>query len=430
MGVVKREAELTFSNSGIAHIRTQRDLSPTTARRRLSSAAARGEVVRLFPGSYVAETRWPDLDSFTDAARVQARFTQIRIQAIALAQAHPERVLTGAAAALAHGLPLLDIPTKIELSSPTNRSCRTLTTDHKLLADLGFRTLPDSAITTVEGARVTTLARTAVDIAAAVPPRQLHHPDSFRRFAEALALCDATVRGRVGTLGAEGTRAGRTRLFPEAARRFDPPDWDFDNAFPQLAAPRWRALSAAEFLPHLRDQKGRLRGARTEEIVVAASPWSESVFESVVKALLIELSISFVQQAKLLDEHNRVVARVDFLLPEWGIIIECDGRIKYAPAPRADPWRDRRRDFQLTNLGYHLIHLTWKDVFSGAAAALIRESISMATADSAAPDSGADSPGEPASNGGGTPRRLPRGRWVDATTILPPEAYRDFRSSY
>ncbi|MCQ9350987.1 hypothetical protein [Corynebacterium sp. 5QC2CO] len=265
-----------------------------------------------------------------------------------------------------------------------------------------------------------------VDIAAAQPrvdDATRRKPKVFRRFAEAIALADGALRGSVGTLGSTGMQPQQALLWPEAPPRFEPSSWGIEQEFPQLAAPRNVAISSTDFLPHVHDQRGRVRGARMVEVLIVASAWSESAFESVTKALLMELKLSFVQQPRIVDESGVFVARVDFLLPAHGIIIECDGRMKYDPAQStaqsrtqskmqsearagagqqhastANIWHDRRRDYQLTNLGYAIIHLTWDAIFDGSAAGMIRKALAAST--------------------------TPRGRWFDAITALPKGAYK------
>ena len=423
MSAMRKTSELIFNSSGIVHLREQTHISRNTARGILSRAVERGELVQLFRGTYVDARIWPSNSDFPRGIlAIKAELIRARIQCIAISQAHPDRALTGIAAALIHGLPLLDIPQTLTLSSSVKSGSSTLTTHHGLQFHQNYLALPPSATTTIDGARVTTLARTVVDIAAAQPrvdDATRRKPEVFRRFAEAIALADGALRGSVGTLGSTGMQPQQALPWPEAPPRFEPPNWDIEQEFPQLAAPRHVAISSTDFLPHVHDQRGRVRGPRMLEVLMVASPWSESAFESVTKTLLVELKLSFVQQPRIVDEAGVFVTRVDFLLPAHGIIIECDGRMKYEPAQSrmqstvqsetragagqhhagtASIWHDRRRDYQLTNLGYAIIHLTWDAIFDGSAAGMIRKALAAST--------------------------TPRGRWFDAITALPKGAYK------
>lgn len=427
MTVVKQKAEPIFNAAGIAHLHEQTHVSKNAARNLLNRRVEHGELVKLFRGTYINRTTWPSTSDFENGVlKIKAAFARARLQAIAMAQVHPNRVLTGYAAALVHGLPLLDLPRKLTLSSLTLRSSHTRKTSHEVQFLLNYqRVLPEHE-TIIDGARVTTLARTVVDIAAAQPRvdnATRRKPEVFRRFAEAIALADGALRGSVGTLGSTGMQPQQALPWPEAPPRFEPPNWDIEQEFPQLAAQRHVAISNTDFLPHVHDQRGRVRGPRTLEVLMVASPWSESAFESVTKALLMELKLSFEQQPRIVDESGVFVARVDFLLPAHGIIIECDGRMKYEPAQStaqsrtqskmqsearagagqqhastANIWHDRCRDYQLANLGYAIIHLTWDAIFDGSAAGMIRKALAAST--------------------------TPRGRWFDAITTLPKGAYK------
>lgn len=371
MTVVKQKAELIFNAAGIVHLHEQTHVSKNTARNMLNREVEQGTLVKLFRGTYIARTTWPSASDFPDGTlAIKATFERARLQAIAMAQAHPERVLTGYAAALVHGLPLLDLPQSLTLSSGTLRSSHRRKTIHGLQFLLNYRILSPKHETTIDGARVTTLARTVTDIASAQPHVNSvtrREPEIFRRFAEAIALADGALRGSVGTLGTIGAEPQQTLLWHDAPSRFEPPGWRDEQEFSQLPTPRRIAIASAGFLPHVFDARGRLRGPRMLEILLAASQWSESAFESIVKALLIELELPFVQQARVVNEAGSFVARVDFLLPDHGIIIECDGRMKYNPA--------------------------------------------ASTASSTAPSSAQT----------GAP---PRGRWFDPITPLPPAAYK------
>lgn len=65
-------------------------------------------------------------------------------------------------------------------------------------------------------------------------------------------------------------------------------------------------------------------------------------------------------QVVIRDEHERFVARVDFLVEEYGVVIEVDGMGKY------DDIRDLRaekvREDRLRELGYEVVRLTWSEL--------------------------------------------------------------------
>jgi very-short-patch-repair endonuclease len=51
--------------------------------------------------------------------------------------------------------------------------------------------------------------------------------------------------------------------------------------------------------------------------------------------------------------------RVDMLWPEQRVVLEADGKIKYA---NAELWREKRRQLRLERLGYRVVRAIWADV--------------------------------------------------------------------
>lgn len=224
ISAMRKENKLIFNAAGIVHLREQTHISRNTARGLLGRSVERGELVELFRGTYVDARVWPSISDFPQGVlAIKAELARARIQCIAIAQSHPDRVLTGPAAALIHGLPLLDIPRTLTLSSSVKNGASKLRTYHELQFHQQYRAFDNEHVTTIDGARVTTLARTVVDIAAAQPhvdDASRRKPEIFRRFAEAIALADGALRGSVGTLGAAGATPQQTQLWPDAPPRF------------------------------------------------------------------------------------------------------------------------------------------------------------------------------------------------------------------
>jgi hypothetical protein len=91
---------------------------------------------------------------------------------------------------------------------------------------------------------------------------------------------------------------------------------------------------------------------------------AESVGESRLRVLLADLGLPApVLQAEIRDATGSFVARVDFLLARWGVIIEFDGAEKYrgedgSQAVVAEKWREDR----LRDLGYEVVRVSWADL--------------------------------------------------------------------
>ena len=77
-----------------------------------------------------------------------------------------------------------------------------------------------------------------------------------------------------------------------------------------------------------------------------------------------------------------MLAEVDFLFEESGVIVEIDGKVKYVeeadrPSKRDRLWQEKRRQERLEDLGYEVVRLTWADLVSdrGQVDARIRRAI-------------------------------------------------------
>ncbi|MBM6588653.1 MULTISPECIES: hypothetical protein [Brevibacterium] len=96
-------------------------------------------------------------------------------------------------------------------------------------------------------------------------------------------------------------------------------------------------------------------------------PLRESPAESMVAVRFFENQIlGFRPQVDVRDAQGRFVARVDFLHRQAMIIVEFDGRAKYFLNDRdhrAAFDRERERERQLRELGYHVVRVFWKDLF-------------------------------------------------------------------
>jgi hypothetical protein len=90
---------------------------------------------------------------------------------------------------------------------------------------------------------------------------------------------------------------------------------------------------------------------------------SESVGESRLRVLLADLGLPApVLQAEIRDHAGCLVARVDFLLARWGVIVEFDGALKYAGSGADALIAEKAREDRLRDLGYEVVRATWADL--------------------------------------------------------------------
>lgn len=115
------------------------------------------------------------------------------------------------------------------------------------------------------------------------------------------------------------------------------------------------------WLERMRHTPG-LAGARLAVQRAAAS--AESPGESLGRLLLEDLGYRVIAQYRIVDEGGVVVARVDFYLPDLGVVVEFDGSVKYAGADGAAALAaEKKREDRIRRLGYGVARLVWADLF-------------------------------------------------------------------
>lgn len=99
-------------------------------------------------------------------------------------------------------------------------------------------------------------------------------------------------------------------------------------------------------------------------VVAHASPTAESAGESLARLVLVDLGYVVIPQFRIVLEGGRVLARVDFYLPELGVVVEFDGRVKYEGHEGAAALAaEKKREDGIRALGYGMARLVWADLF-------------------------------------------------------------------
>ena len=173
--------------------------------------------------------------------------------------------------------------------------------------------LPDGHVIRQLGARVTSVPRTVVDLA------------RMSSFMSAVVTADSALREGLTTTGALVAVCD--------------------------ACPRWpgirKARRAAEF----------------------GDPGAESALESCARVVFHEHGLEAPElQFTVTGPDFRY--SVDFYWPRHKVIAEADGAIKYSDQRAAI--RQLRRDQQLRDLGYKVVHFTWRELFQDQAAVVAR----------------------------------------------------------
>jgi len=100
-----------------------------------------------------------------------------------------------------------------------------------------------------------------------------------------------------------------------------------------------------------------------------SDPRAESVLESCARVIFHEQGLPAPElQVTIRGAHFS--ASVDFCWPEYRVIAEADGAMKYADPERAI--KQLRRDQLLRDAGYRVVHFTWRELFGATATVIDR----------------------------------------------------------
>jgi very-short-patch-repair endonuclease len=121
------------------------------------------------------------------------------------------------------------------------------------------------------------------------------------------------------------------------------------------------------------------RASRAASMLSFVDGRRESVGESRCGVAMAMAGIDVTPQVQISDDDGDVVARVDFLVTGTNVIVEFDGRVKYASGDSDVLWKEKRREDRLRRLGYVVVRLTWADLERpGAVAAAVRRALRAA----------------------------------------------------
>jgi hypothetical protein len=263
----------------------------------LRRGAQGGRLVRVRHGAYVPAATWTSADH-AERHRLLVRAAARRLSA---------PVFGHASAAAVWRLPLLEgWPADVHVLVPDARG----TPSTRGVRRHRVAVVPETRV--VDGVRVTTVARTVVDLARA------------GSFARGLVLADDALR--------------RYRVAPDDLGR-------------EVAV------------------AGSGRGVRAARRVVdEADARAESPGESLSRARMIELGVPRPVLQHEVRDGRGLVGRVDFFWPERGVAGEFDGRLKYRAGGVGDRtaaeqrvWEEKRREDRLRATGLRVIRWTWQD---------------------------------------------------------------------
>ena len=119
-------------------------------------------------------------------------------------------------------------------------------------------------------------------------------------------------------------------------------------------------------------------------VLAFVDPRAESALESLSRVLFAEAGIPRPRTQTLLGDEYGPIGRVDFYWPQFRVVVEVDGMVKYKDQPLALV-AEKRRQERLENAGFVVVRLTWDDVarFPEQTIRRIREAFARAVAASA-----------------------------------------------
>lgn len=104
------------------------------------------------------------------------------------------------------------------------------------------------------------------------------------------------------------------------------------------------------------------RSSRARAMLTFVDARSESVGESIVRVEAALRGIPLIPQVEIRGPWGGLVGRVDFVVEGTKVIVEFDGKIKYAAGDPQVLWAEKRREDRLRELGYIVVRVTWADL--------------------------------------------------------------------
>jgi hypothetical protein len=262
-----------------------------------------GDLVRVRNGVYATRT------AITSAQDDQRRGHILQVAAV-IAAVGRETVVSHHSAAVLHRIDLLYQQQVVTLTRPPARR-RNRPTSEGIFFHAAE--LPPEHVAKLFGMRVTTAARTVVDLARTSP------------FMAAVVAADSALRSD------KTTKAELTRVC-DTCRQWPGVTW-------------------------------------AKEAVTFSDGAAGSVLESCARVFFRELGLE-PPELQVTIHGDAVAFRVDFYWPRHRTIAEADGLAKYAD--RKDILEQFRRDRLLREAGYKVVHFTWRELFDTPEAVVAR----------------------------------------------------------
>jgi hypothetical protein len=290
----------TLAIDGI--ISSERYLATHPDVRALTAAVASGELIKLRRGAYVLSSEWRDSDERSQHL--------LRARAV-LADGRGPRTLAGLSAAAAWGMWVDRFPEEVTVLDSWRGGGRSEPGTRKVTAAFA-----SAATTTVNGFPVTTVSRTALDVARRT------------EFTRAIGSIDWALRDK------NPVRVSIAALLAEL------------DKFPVSVGKK-----------HL------------EKCVRFGTSVSGSYGESMARAVMFGVGFEAPELQVRFDSLTKTYF-ADFLWRRFRVIVEFDGKGKYlnddwtGGDPGQTVWEEKLREDYLRSLGYTVVRLYWADLLN------------------------------------------------------------------
>jgi hypothetical protein len=262
----------------------------------------------------LASGRWQRLRRGLYAAVVDSGERTSPQSFAAVLATHPGAVLSHRSAALLHDLPALGRDDQfVHVIVPGGRARR------RRGVAVHAAELDPGDVVELDRLSLTSLARTAVDMAALLP------------LPFAVAVADAALRARPG------------------------------------------------IEPRMREIGEQVRGRTVRRVLDLSDGRAESPGESLSRVAMASHGLPMPRLQEWVGDAGEPIGRVDFLWPNHSTVGEFDGRTKYAT--RDDVWAEKLREDRLRAAGFEVVRWVWADVVGdfGPVAARLRAAFARAT---------------------------------------------------
>lgn len=115
------------------------------------------------------------------------------------------------------------------------------------------------------------------------------------------------------------------------------------------------------------------KSSRARSMQELIDPACESVAESRARVEFLTHGIQVESQVVIRRSDGSVVGRGDFRVKGTRVVVEVDGKMKYADGDPEILWAEKRREDEMRALGYAFVRVTWHDLETpGRASAKVR----------------------------------------------------------